>query len=91
MLRMPDPPNLAYTVVWTPRATVELQGIDRDDAINVLNNTMALARTPHPPFSGELPGHEGMYALMVGPMSITYEVLGLTVRILGVASIKTGT
>jgi mRNA-degrading endonuclease RelE of RelBE toxin-antitoxin system len=80
-------PDIAYTVVWTPEAVDELLQLHPDNALDVLNNITALARTPYPPFSGRL-HDEGLVALRVGPVSITYEVIGLTIRIIDIAELK---
>lgn len=80
-------PDLIYTVVWTPEAADELRQLHPDDALDVLNNITALARTPYPPFSGPL-ADEDLFALRIGPVSVTYEVIGLTVRVIDVAELK---
>lgn len=76
--------EVAYTVIWAPAATEDLRRLDKDELFDVLNNVITLARTPRPPFSGEVPGGDGLFMLVVGTVTVTYEVIGLSVVILGV-------
>lgn len=76
--------DVAYTIIWAPAAIEDLRRLDKDDLFDVLNNVMTLARTPRPPFSGEVPGGDGLFMLVVRTVTVTYEVIGLSVVILGV-------
>ncbi|RIQ13239.1 type II toxin-antitoxin system RelE family toxin [Jiangella rhizosphaerae] len=73
-------PEVAYTLIWTTIAVKDLQKLDHDDAHNVLNNVTLLSREAHPPFSDE--AGDGTYFLHIGRVSVAYEVLGFTIRVL---------
>lgn len=73
-------PEAAYALIWTTIAAKDLQRLDHDDAHNVLNNVTLLVRQPHPPFSDD--AEDGTYFLHIGRVSVAYEVLGFTIRVL---------
>ena len=72
-----------FTVVAEPGAVREWQALDVDRATAVLNNIVSLARTPHPRGSMIERGPDDLLYRHVGDADVIYEIIGQTVRILG--------
>jgi mRNA-degrading endonuclease RelE of RelBE toxin-antitoxin system len=73
-----------YTVVWERNAIIEWQNLGPDRALAVANNVTALIRRPHPHRTVIERGPDDLLFLHVGDVDVIYEIIGQTVRILGI-------
>ena len=80
----------AYSLVWTKEAVVEWQRLPLRQALDIANNVTALVRDPYPAgFAVVVPDEDGLYLLHVGGVSVLYEIVGFTIRVLAVVGRET--
>ena len=73
-----------YTVAWERNAIIEWQKLHPDRALAVANNVTALIRSPQPYRAVIERGPDGLLFLHIGDIDVIYEIIGRTVRILGI-------
>lgn len=70
------------TVIWFPEAVAELRKLSARQITNVLNNVAILTTNPRPTQSTVTSLEDGLFALRVDRVTVHYDVVGPTVRIL---------
>lgn len=70
------------TIIWFPEAVAELRKLSARQITNVLNNVAILAANPRPAQSTVTSLEDGLFALRIDRVTVHYDVVGPTVRIL---------